>query len=258
VGIGEEATPREIVDLYESGMTVAAIARRCRRSTTTVSRVLAEQGVERRGRWGEPLDPDLVVEEYLAGASAAEIAARHGRTPSVVAAILRRRGVRRRTRWDDKAPVDPAEVAGEYLSGDSLREVAQRHCRSITWVRETLESLGIPRRPRGGVYKDVSDGLIVQLRDVGCLSWEEIADRVEMRPESVAMRYAGAPGALDHERYNFAGAEVDVDVWVRNDAANHRREIVAAHRSGESAESLSRQWGISETTVRRWVAKATR
>lgn len=186
------------------------------------------------------MDPDQVVEEYLAGSSAAaEIAARHGRTPSVVGAILRRRGVRRRSRWDGKAPVDPAQVAGDYLSEDPLRVVAERHGRSITWVRKTLESLGIPRRPRGGVYMDVSDGLIVQLRDIGCLSWEEIADRVGMRLESVAARYAGA---LDHERCNFAGAEVDVDVWVRNDVANHRREIVAAHRAGKSAESLSRQW----------------
>lgn len=252
----EPVSPAQIVALYESGETVAAIARRCRRSTTTISRLLADEGVERRGRWGQPLDPDLVVEEYLAGSSAAEVAARHGRTPSVVAAILRRRGIRRRTRWDDKSSVDPAEVAGVYLSGESLRVVAERYDRSITWVRETLDSLGIPRRPRGGVYKDVSDELIVQLRDVGCLSWEEIADRVDMRPESVAARYAGAPGSLDHERYNFAGAEVDVVIWVRNDAANHRHEIVAAYRTGESAESLSRRWGISSTTVRRWVAKS--
>ena len=244
----------EVAALYEADASVAEIARQHGRSESWVARILKAEGVQRRGRWDKRLDPDRVVTEYLAGDSAATIAARYGRTSPAVVRILRDRGIRRRTRWDDLAPVDPAAVATDYLAGASLREVAQRHARSITWVRKTLASLGIPRRPRGGVSKDVSDKLIVRLRDDMCLSWEEIAVQVGMRPESVAARYASAAGALDHARYNFAGARADLEVWLRNDAANHRQEIVADYRAGQTAESLGRSWGISPRTVSRWAA----
>ena len=104
----------------------------------------------------------------------------------------------------------------------------------------------------------MSDKLIVRLRDDACLSWDEIAERVGMKPESVAARYAAAPGSLDRARYNFAGAATDVEVWLRNDAANHHEEIVAAYRAGQSSDSLARRWGISQRTVERWASKGAR
>jgi len=249
-------TPDEIVAAYQAGGTVAAIAKRSRRSTAWVRRILDDRGMQRRGRWGTPLDHDQVIAEYLAGASAAEIAREHGRSATWIAAILRQHDVRRRTRWDDLQPVDVEDVARDYLSGDSLQVVARRYHRSMTWVRTTLARMEIPRRPRGGTYKDVSDELIVQLRDVACLSWEEIGSQVEMTPDSVAIRYASAPGRLPHERYNFAGGRTDVTIWLRNDAANHRDEIIAAYLTGQSSEALARVWGISARTILRWVAKA--
>ncbi|GAB3917763.1 hypothetical protein GCM10011575_41780 [Microlunatus endophyticus] len=248
-----DAQSREIAAAYGAGRSVACLARQYGRSESWVKGVLRAQGVQLRGRWEHPLNRDEVVAEYLAGASAAAIAERHGRAATTIAAILRQRNVRRRTRWDNLPPVDVAAVIGDYLDGASLRTVAGRHRRSITWVRETLASVGIPRRARGGSYKDVSDKLIVRLRDDACLSWDEIAERVGMKPESVAARYSAAPGALGHPRYNFAGAATDVEVWLRNDAANHRQEIVSAYRAGRSSESLARRWGISQRTVERWV-----
>lgn len=100
-----------------------------------------------------------------------------------------------------------------------------------------------PRRPRAACTRRVGQAdRRAAGRRVPQLGGD-IADRVGMSVVSEAARYADGPGSLDQGRYNFTGAEVDVDVWLRNDAANRRREIVAAYRAGESAESLSRRWG---------------
>lgn len=63
--------------------------------------------------------------------------------------------------------------------------------------------------------------------------------------EALSASLIAATAADDHARHNFAGPRADLATWLRNDAANHRQEIVAAYRSGQTAESLGAGAGAS-------------
>ena len=101
------------------------------------------------------------------------------------------------------------------------------------------------------MYRDVSDELIVQLRDLACLSWEEVGSQVEMTPDSVAIWYVGS-GQTAARTVQLRRARTNLDIWMRNDAANHRDEIVTAYLASQSSEALAQAWGIPARTILRW------
>jgi lambda repressor-like predicted transcriptional regulator len=150
--------------------------------------------------------------------------------------------------------VDPLEVLRDYLAGDPLRVVAGRYGRSMTWVRRLLDRYGVPRRPRGGVPEPVPVEWIVRLRDDACLSWAEIARITGLSDRTLQVRYAAAVPQGRRRRYNRLGADEDEEIWRRNDAINHRDDIVAAYRGGRLIADLAAEWGISQRTIGRWVA----
>lgn len=94
------------------------------------------------------------------------------------------------------ARITPAQRAARaYRAGATLREVAAERGVHESTVRGWLRAEAVAARrlgPRGRL--DVADGLILGLRDVDGLSWQDVADAVGMSKSGVRSRYAVATG----------------------------------------------------------------
>lgn len=116
-------------------------------------------------------------------------------------------------------------------------------------------------RPRGGVRSEITDGEIVRLRDVERMAWADMTDLTGLTDGTLKTRHEAAT-ARPHRRIWNRSTDQHPDLsrarlTELNGVIDHKGQIVESYLSGQaSAMELSRTWGISDTTVRRWAARA--
>ena len=137
----------EIVELYESGLSPSATARRVGVHKATVADVLRREGVELRDR--RKLPPvEQWAHRYTAGETAAQIAATYGAQPEAVYRAMEAAGIERRPAGARGRPLRDDDVLACYVDeGLSLRATALRLDVTILRVRQAVDRLGVLRSP---------------------------------------------------------------------------------------------------------------
>lgn len=118
---------------------------------------------------------------------------------------------------------------------------------------------GVVMRPRGGVRRPIADEEIVRLRDVERMAWADMVALTGLTDVSLKLRYDAALDRPVRYRWQRSGEQhpdlSPLRLTELNTVIDHSGEIVDDYLSGRaSAMELSRTWGISDTTVRRWAA----
>ena len=119
--------PKVTVELYESGLSMAAIARQTGLGMTVVRRHLKDvpkRSISDYSRYR--VDPEALKKMYESGDSAYTIAERTGLGVATVYHHLHRLGVRVRGTGDsNRLDLDRQEVVRVYRSGMTSRDVAR-------------------------------------------------------------------------------------------------------------------------------------
>lgn len=162
-------------------------------------------------------------------------------------------------RWPG-GPLPVEEIAAAYRSGVGIIELSKRWGCSQSGVRSVLGRAGVDMRLRGGVRRAIGDDEIVRLRDVERMAWADMAQLTGLTDGALKARYdaaAARPARYRWQRSSEEHPDLSPDRLTElNGVIDHRSRIVASYLSGQaSAMELSRIWGISDTTVRRWAAQ---
>jgi hypothetical protein len=157
---GWKPTPEnaaEVERLWREGLGVQKIARTVGTRNGTISRVLADRGIETRfggqNHRFKGSQVEVLAAEYEAGASLNELAARYGGSATVVGNTLRRHGMQLRDKgshlyWTPERLTGLLEL---HESGRSNVDIARELGLSARVVGQQLLKLGVA--PRGPVLK---------------------------------------------------------------------------------------------------------
>lgn len=174
---GWKPTPEnaaEVERLWREGLGVQKIARAVGTRNSTISRVLADRGIETRfggqNHRFKGSQLEVLAAEYRAGASSTELADRYGGSATVVRNTLRRHGVQIRNKGSHKywTPERLAWLREQHENGRSRKDIAEELGLSQPAIRYKLRELGIMPRAqasRGSAHHSWTGGR--RVRDSG-------------------------------------------------------------------------------------------
>ena len=186
---------KEIVKLYDEGLSSLAIARMFGVSKPTILKVLKRQGRKRRGS-GEALrsltkeQEEGVVRLYDEGLSSPAIADRLSVSKDIIFRVLERKGKKRRSSGSYQRKLteeQEEEIVQLYDGGIFSGAIAQKFGVSKPTILNALERQGRKRMPAGGRCKlnEEQQKEIVELYKSG-LSLRPIALRFSVSAQIVA------------------------------------------------------------------------
>lgn len=231
----------EIIELYGSGSSPTATARRVGMHKATVADVLRQAGIERRDRRKLPPVEDW-AHRYSAGETAAQIAATYGARPEAVYRAVDDAGLERRPGGVRGRPLIDDDVVACYIDqGLSLAATAQRLDVSIPRVREAVGRLGVLRVPfdpasvdrrqftrryaAGATYAqlsaefDLTESLVVRAARAFDLSPRQPGTR---RPLTISDRQLASLVAAGYSDVDIA-TRYDVAIWAVARRRRHSR-----------------------------------
>jgi transposase-like protein len=134
-----------VADLYRSGLTIAAIARRLDVGDTTVRQALLRVGVPRRPHGSRGLvDEAAVLDAYRSGLTIAETAERTALARRTVTRIVTAAGALRPRGSRVRLPEE--EIARRRQAGETLVAIAAAVGASVDGVRKALARVDADRR----------------------------------------------------------------------------------------------------------------
>lgn len=248
-----EARDGEIIDLYGEGASTVTLSKRYGLSTSAVRSILLRNGVTMRTRSAAansdqpslPRSPDSalpsekVIAEYESGTSVSTLAMAYGVSDVTVLGLLRRHGVKLRT--SQNLPAE--EVITRYRQGDSLAILAQHYGVSVKTIQRLMKAHGVERRssaPQAGVPRVVSaetEAKIVQRNRAG--------ESLRSIATSLGISRSAVKSVLDRRCVAPSGPK-------RGPRPDLPMEEIAKRRaSGDTAEQLAADFGVSAATIRR-------
>lgn len=167
--IPDSALPSErITAEYESGASVASLAKTYGVSDVTILGLLRRHGVELRTK--QSLPAEEVIAQYREGASLADLAQTHGVSVTTIRRVMGASGEERRSPRPARvvSPEMAAEITRRNGDGESLRSIAASLGISRTAVKGALDRQAAePSGPRRHARPDLPTDEIVKRRAAG-------------------------------------------------------------------------------------------
>jgi len=245
---------REIVEAYESGDSIAAIAQATGPDPSIISRILTDAGVTIRSSGAGPVEAELaarVLSAYADGNSMETVAGENGCSVPVVRKILTDAGVPVRNSTAGsvaRARKNTPEIIAAYTSGETVTTIVARTGHNRQTVRRILTAAGITLRSERPVTSAARAQQDAPEIVAAYTSGETVA--------AIAAR-TGHPAATISRILTAAGVPVRSNpVASAARARQNTPEIIAAYTHGEPLSGIAARMGHTPTTIRNILTEA--